>query len=77
MSSVTPIEDKKPRTAMDAYNELTLKLGYLKSITVLIRAADAERIETEDWENVGYALENMVEDIEERARELSELGGVS
>ncbi len=77
MSSVTPIEDKKERSASDAYDEVSLKLEHLKSITVLIRAADSDLIQTNDLTIVGYALESMVEDIGERVDELFQLGGVS
>ena len=74
MSSVTSIEDKKDRTAADAYDEVSLKLARLQSITVLIRAADSSRIAPEELPGVGYALEHMVEDIAEHVDELFRLG---
>ena len=77
MSSVTPIEDKKECTLTDAYDEVSLKLERLKSITVLIRAADSENIHAGELTGVGYALGHMVEDIAEHVDELFNLGGVS
>ncbi len=75
MSSVTPIEDKKERTLTDAYDEVSLKIERLKSITVLIRSANS--IEPGELPGVGYALGHMVEDIAEHVDELFNLGGVS
>ena len=75
MSSVTPIEDQKERTATEAYDELTLKLLHLKSITVLIRAADSDAMQGQELSSVGYALESMVGDIQESVDGLYQLGG--
>ena len=77
MSSVTPIEDKKERTATDAYDEVSLKLERLKSITVLIRASDSDHIHPEELTGIGYALENMVDGIQESVDGLYNLGGAS
>ena len=74
MSSVTSIEDKKK--AVGAYNELTLKLLHLKSITVLIRAADSDSMQGHDLSSVGYALESMVGDIQDLAEKLCEAANV-
>ena len=77
MSSVTPIEDKKERTLTDAYDEVSLKLERLKSITVLIRAAAPEHMVEKDLEGIGYALEHMVDGIGEGVDELYQLGGAA
>ncbi len=75
MSSVTPIEDKKERKAQDAYDEVGLKIERLKSITVLIRAADPDHIRPQELTGVGYALEHMVDGIGDGVDELYKLGG--
>ena len=75
MSSVTPIEDKKERTLTGAYDEVSLKLERLKSITVLIRASDSNKIEPKELNGIGYALEHMVDDIGEGVDELYQSGG--
>ena len=75
MTDVASIERENPRTATDAYDEVSLKLERLKSITVLVRAADSSRIEPEELPGVGYALEHMVEDIADHVDELFRLGG--
>ena len=75
MSSVTPIEDKKERTAAEAYDEVGFKLDRLKSITVLIRAADSDHITPEELTGIRYALENMVDGIQESVDGLYDLGG--
>ncbi len=75
MTDVASIEREKPRTAADEYDEVSLKLARLKSITVLIRAANSGRIEPEEFPGVGYTLEHMVEDIAEHVDELFRLGG--
>ena len=77
MSNVTPIEDKTERTLTDAYDEVGLKIERLKSITVLIRAADPDHIRPKELTGVGYALENMVDGIGEGVDELYQLGGAS
>ncbi len=74
MSSVTPIEDKKK--AVDAYDNLTLKLCHLKSITVLVRAADSDSMQGQDLSSVGYALESMVGDIQDLAEKLCEAANI-
>ena len=76
MSSVTSIEDKNPRAAVDAYDNLTLKLCHLKSITVLVRAADSDSIQGSELSSIGYALESMVEDIEGLAEKFFEAAGI-
>jgi len=75
MTEVIPIEGEEPRTATDAYDEVSLKLARLQSITVLIRVANAEDIAPEELAGVGYALEHMVDDIAEHVDELFRLGG--
>ena len=75
MSSVTPIEDKKDRTLTDAFDEVSLKIERLKSITVLIRASDSDKIEPKELNGIGYALEHMVDGIGEGVDELFQLGG--
>jgi len=77
MSSVTPIEDKKERTVTAAYDEVSLKLLHLKSITVLIRAADSDAMQGQELSSVGYALESMVDGIQESVDGLYDLGGAS
>ena len=77
MTEVIPIEGEKPRTATDAYDDVSLKLAHLKSITVLIRAANSDPIEPKEMEGIGYALENMVDGIGEGMDELYQLGGAA
>jgi len=76
MTKVIPIEGEKPRTAVDAYDELTLKLLHLKSITVLIRAADSDAMQGQELSSVGYALESMVGDIERLAAKFFDAAGI-
>ena len=76
MTDVASIEREKPRTAVDAYDELTLKLLHLKSITVLIRAADSDAMQGQELSSVGYALESMVGDIEGLAAKFFDAAGI-
>jgi len=76
MTEAILIEGKKPPNSTDAYDEVCLKIERLKSITVLIRAADSEHMIEKDLEGLGYALEHMVDDIGEGVDELYKLGGV-
>jgi hypothetical protein len=76
MTEAIPIEGKKPPNSTDAYDEVSLKIERLKSITVLIRAADPVQMIEKNFESLGYALEHMVDDIGEGVDELYKLGGV-
>ena len=72
MTEAIPIEGKKPPNSTDAYDEVSLKLERLKSITVLIRSANS--IEPGELPGVGYALEHMVKDIQDHVDGLYDLG---
>ena len=76
MTEAILIEGKKPPNSTDAYDEVSLKIERLKSITVLIRAADPVQVIEKNFESLGYALEHMVDDIGEGVDELYKLGGV-
>ncbi len=76
MSEVIPIKDEK-RTHVDAYDDLSLKLGHLKAIADLVAAASSDAIEVPTINVVGYAMGYMIDDLSELARELYDLGGAS
>ena len=76
MSEVTPIEENSEREPA-TYNELTLKLSHLAAVTTLIQSADPAFMPRLAFNGLGYALEDMIEDIKTCVEELFEIGGAS
>ncbi len=75
MTEVISIEGNSKRDPEDIYNELTLKLGFLSSVTTLIQSADPCHMPKMAFNGVGYALEELADSVGTSARELYESGG--